>query len=288
MAHFFSIQDMLANVSADTNQRWLQQIDAEEIHLDNNGHGLHTPLKPQPSSNSTTASTYTYPVTPDLSPNQIQQLQQRKQQWYERNRSHALLNQSRSFPAQLDGSHYDGFSDADTIDREVAATTSGLGLPAPDQHPYYGIVDRSASYQNSSLHPQATLDHVPEATHPTGHKSQRRKSVVTPHSHQSITEQAFEALQTQVAALTEQLDHMKQRLAEKEQIKRQMRWSWLWMAKTVGKHALINLVILVLLFLVLLKRRSPIAYALLGYATPRIKSLLTSLQHRLTSRHVSV
>ncbi|KAI8074005.1 hypothetical protein BC940DRAFT_78423 [Gongronella butleri] len=288
-------EEMLANASLDTDHRLLQHIEAHELTEDDNVGMLAGPVQ---SSNSTTASTYTYPVTPDLSPSQQHQLQQRKQQWYDRNRSHALLHQHR---AHQDSAFYDGFSDADTLDREVAATTSGLGLVSPEQSPYYSLQARALQHAtngtpstsnngqiNGNINGNGLLrdNPVPEPTRSTATVSEtrrRRKSTAAASSasHLSISEQALEALQTQVAALTEQLEHMKLRLVAKEEHKRQMRWSWLWMTKTVAKHALINLVILFLVFMLLLRRRSPIAYDIIGYVGPRIQDLLRYFRKRL-------
>ncbi|CAO3599170.1 unnamed protein product [Absidia cylindrospora] len=172
----------------------------------------------------------TSPVTPDDTTLTFPS----KQPWHESNRR--LLQ-----PLATD--YYDGMSDLDTIDREVAAATSGLGLMAPEQHPYHERVE-------------------------------------------SVSERALESLQTDVAALTEQLGHLRTSLAQKRHDK--LRWTWLWLGKTVVKHASINLVILFLVFLVLLKRKSPIAYAIMGYVGSRLQDILLYLAQKMYFWKVTV
>ncbi|KAI8335726.1 acyl CoA binding protein-domain-containing protein [Chlamydoabsidia padenii] len=215
---------------------FFQHIEEEELvhpqQLTMDSTYFYNRQQPNYTSNNTPSTTYTSPVTPDDSIQQRLQrssLQHQKQQWYERNRNYAQQQQP------VDRFRYnDGISEADTIDREVAATTSGLGLVPPHQHPYQSTNQPS--------------------------------------------ENALESLQTEVAALTEQLDHFRKTLAEKKLEKQ--RWSGIRLIKTLVKHASINLLIIVLVFLVLLKRKSPIAYALLGYIGPRIQDILRYIMQK--------
>jgi hypothetical protein len=88
----------------------------------------------------------------------------------------------------------------------------------------------------------------------------------------SSSDNALESLQTEVAALTEQLDHFRKTLAENKMEKQ--RWSWQWLIKTLVKHVSINLLILTLVFVVLLRRKSPIAYAIIAHVGPRLQDIL--------------
>ncbi|ORZ18131.1 acyl CoA binding protein-domain-containing protein [Absidia repens] len=195
----------------------------------------------------------TSPVTPDDNTLSFPSKQQQQQQhsWHESNR---LLLQP------LAADYYDGMSDLDTIDREVAAATSGLGLMAPEQHPYH-------HYHHHHQHQQ---------------QEQQNQSELV----ESVSERALESLQTDVAALTEQLGHLRTSLAQRRHDK--LRWTWLWLGKTVVKHASINLVILFLVFLVLLKRKSPIAYAIIGYVGSRIQNILHYLAQKMYFWKVTV
>lgn len=92
---------------------------------------------------------------------------------------------------------------------------------------------------------------------------------------------ALENLQTEVTALTEQLDMLYKKVTEREQQKRRMRWSWKRLVKTVAKHAFINCLLLTLLFLVLWKRRSPVAYALNGFVGPQLQEITRYLARRI-------
>jgi hypothetical protein len=246
------------------------------------------------SSNDTPSTTYTSPVTPDDSFSlQQQRLQQQKQQWYDRNRSHAQQQQQpftgdRFRQPPFHDNLHDGISDADTIDREVAATTSGLGLVSPDQHPYHSFsasIPSNLSQQyrtNDSAHSNQTNSHRRSMTAATTNSGRgtstaegRMASQVAPFS----SDNALESLQTEVAALTEQLDHFRKTLAENK-MERQ-RWSWWWLVKTLVKHASINLLILTLVFLVLLKRKSPIAYAIVAHVGPRLQDILHYIMQKV-------
>ncbi|KAF7721743.1 hypothetical protein EC973_004181 [Apophysomyces ossiformis] len=136
-------------------------------------------------------------------------------------------------------------SDTDTIDREVAAATSTLALKSPSYHPYMPAEERQL----------------------------KRRS--------SASERALESLQTEVTALSEQIDLMRKSMTEKEDRRRQLKWTWLWLIKSVAKHALVNSIIFLLIFVVLWKRKSPIAYAIIAYTGPYLQDILRYAIRRL-------
>ncbi|KAI9289454.1 hypothetical protein BC943DRAFT_269515, partial [Umbelopsis sp. AD052] len=131
----------------------------------------------------------------------------------------------------------DNQSDGDTIDREVAAATAKVGMPHHRSKP------RS--------------DH-----------SSRQKSTDNTTRLRPVAERALENLQTDVTALTEQIDILRRGMIEKEMKRKAEKWTWGWLFKTTAKHAVVNLIILTVIFLFLMKRKSPIAYAVIAYLGP--------------------
>ncbi|KAG0168707.1 hypothetical protein DFQ28_006259 [Apophysomyces sp. BC1034] len=136
-------------------------------------------------------------------------------------------------------------SDTDTIDREVAAATSNLALISPNYHPYVPTEDRHSKKQST------------------------------------VSERALESLQTEVTALSEQIDIIRRSIGEKEDRRRQLKWTWLWLVKSVAKHTFVNGIIFLLVFLVLWKRKSPIAYAIMGYTGPHLQDIMRYMTQRL-------
>ncbi|OAD04331.1 hypothetical protein MUCCIDRAFT_108156 [Mucor lusitanicus CBS 277.49] len=58
-------------------------------------------------------------------------------------------------------------------------------------------------------------------------------------------------------------------------------WHWLWFLKSVAKHAIFNCLSSILLFFVLWRRKSPIAYAVISYVGPRVRDVLQYLTSRI-------
>lgn len=288
---FKKIEDEYINKIIDQDTGLLHHIEEHEI-----GDDIRQNQKKSRPAYSTTSSTsnYAYPLTPELSPNQQEKL---KQQWYERNRSYIQQKQ----PPHSSLEHiknnlnhpeeFDTFSEADTIDREVAAATSGLGLVSPEQHPY-----NNNKYQPFSMDPKLKRrlsgqqqQNNDKASYKSGNSVHSDIMLSYSSNNQiSTSERALESLQTEVAALTEQLEHLKLTLSEKEEKKRQYKWTWLWLTNMILKQVSINLVILFLIFLVLLKRKSPIAYAILAYVGPNIKNILIYMKSKLFFWKVTV
>lgn len=143
----------------------------------------------------------------------------------------------------------DDDEDDDLLDHEVATATSSLYLSTPSQHPY--------SYSSS-----------------TRKLKKRRPS--------SSSNRAIQTLQTEVAALCQEIDHLRK---TKQQPSSLLRWrsssSWLWLfTKSIAKHAFFNFLILLLVFFVLWRRKSPIAIAVMNYASPRTRDLIRYLLSR--------
>ncbi|CAO3606793.1 unnamed protein product [Cunninghamella blakesleeana] len=278
-------EDEYINKIIDHETGLLHHIEEHEIGDDIKQN--HRKSKPTYSTTSST-SNYTYPLTPELSPNQQEKL---KQQWYERNRSYIQQNQSsHSSLKHLNATEdFDTFSEADTIDREVAAATSGLGLVSPEQHPY----NKHQPYSMDQKLKRRLSGQQQQNNDKASHKSSSsiHSDIMLSHSSNnriSTSERALESLQTEVAALTEQLEHLKLTLSEKEEKRRQYRWTWLWLTNMVLKQISINLIILFLIFLVLLKRKSPIAYAIIGYVGPNIRNILIYMKSKLFVWKVTV
>ncbi|KAI9307404.1 hypothetical protein BJ944DRAFT_20546 [Cunninghamella echinulata] len=299
MDNMLDNEDEFINQVIDQGTGLLQHIEEHEIGGGDDIKQYQKKSKPAFSTTSST-SNYTYPLTPELSPNQQEKL---KQQWYERNRSY-IQQQQQQQPSSLEhikNHHHlhhpsldelDTFSEADTIDREVAATTSGLGLVSPEQHPYNNK-RLSSSSMNQKLKRRLSEQKQQQNNDKSSHKSNSVYSDNfnnnrSPSNQISTSERALESLQTEVAALTEQLENLKFALSEKEEKRRQFRWTWLWLGNMVIKQVSINLIILFLIFLVLLKRKSPIAYALISYVGPNIKNILVYMKNRIFFWKVTV
>lgn len=133
------------------------------------------------------------------------------------------------------------------FDNEVATATSSLYLSTPTQHPYSNI-----------------------------RKKKKRKP----------SDVAIQTLQTEVAALCEEIDSLRRRDILKA--KSLHRWRWLWLFRSIAKHAFFNFLILMLLFIVLWRRKSPIAYAVISYAGPRLRDLIQYMFNHIVFWKVTV
>ncbi|KAI7869531.1 hypothetical protein BDF14DRAFT_1782422 [Spinellus fusiger] len=119
--------------------------------------------------------------------------------------------------------------------------------------------DREGAVANVSLYPSIEgFSSYP----PTGHH-RSHTSLNSNINKAVVTERAIEKLQTQVAALTEQLSVVRRQQMGEGERKGQWQWYTLWLAKTLAKHAMVDGVLLVLVFLAMWYHKSPIAYTLL-------------------------
>lgn len=89
-------------------------------------------------------------------------------------------------------------------------------------------------------------------------------------------ELSIQMLQTEVAALYQKIN-----LLQKSNPKSIFRWRWLWFFRSVAKHAFFNFLLLMMVFLVLWRRKSPIAYAVISYGGPCLKNLLEYIFSRI-------
>ncbi|CAO0791925.1 unnamed protein product [Mucor circinelloides] len=138
-------------------------------------------------------------------------------------------------------------NEEDELDNEVATATSSLYLSTPTQHPY-------SSYRR---------------------QKKRKPSDV-----------AIQTLQTEVAALCEEIDSLRRR--DMLKTKSLHRWRWLWLFRSVAKHAFFNFLVLMILFLVLWRRKSPIAYAVISYAGPKLRDLMQYMFNHIVFWKVTV
>ncbi|ORY89939.1 hypothetical protein BCR43DRAFT_119184 [Syncephalastrum racemosum] len=203
-----------------------------------------------------------YPATPDLSPS------------YSRHKL-TVRPLSDYNPTSIDSV----LSDTDTVDREVARTTAAMSIGSPNHFPYDNASEKTIATHDTHHHSKSYHPHQQSLSHRSESPQQRRRR--SRHS-------AMENLQTEVVALAEQLDMLRQSMSQKEKHKQDMRWSLRRLLKSVAKHALINFVILLLLFLVLWRRQSPIAYAIMGYVGPRLQEVMRLLFRRMVFWKVTV
>jgi Fe2+ transport system protein B len=158
----------------------------------------------------------------------------------------------------------DILSEPDTIDREVAAATAHLSLSSPRQSPYTprkSITTNEASSKKSSS----------SSTNNSSH-------------HKKRSDRALEKLQTEVMALTEQVDRLRTSIQEKG--KRPSR-SW-QLVKILFKHLMANSAILCIVFYILYKQKSPIAYSIIDYIRPIIQAMMRKLIQNIVFWKVTV
>jgi hypothetical protein len=143
----------------------------------------------------------------------------------------------------------------------TTTTQQGLSTPPPQQQQqqYY-------HHQKQATIPSPPMEVVGTSFFPSS-------SLSSPSSPHIIHEQTLETLQTQVAALTEQMDRVRLEVSHPAN-KRGFLGRLLLV---LVKHVLANTLMATLLFVVLLYRRSPVALALADYLTLRSRTLLRSL-----------
>lgn len=103
-------------------------------------------------------------------------------------------------------------------------------------------------------------------------------------SSSSSNKATLKTLQSEVAALCEEINHLR----VKERHPLLLRWRLIWLFKSVAKHVFLNILILFLLFLVLWRRKSPIAYTIIAYTGPRTRDLLRYISQRVVFWKVTV
>lgn len=83
------------------------------------------------------------------------------------------------------------------------------------------------------------------------------------------SELSIQMLQIEVAALYQKIN-----LLQKSNPKSVFWWRWLWFFRSAAKHAFFNFLLLMIVFLVLWRRKSPISYAVISYAGSWFKKSL--------------
>jgi hypothetical protein len=81
-----------------------------------------------------------------------------------------------------------------------------------------------------------------------------------------------------VAALNERIEMFRRDVSDKERKRRLEKSGWGWLVRATFKQALLNLVILFIIFLILWRRRSPIAYAMIAWVGPQWRELLRKMR----------
>jgi hypothetical protein len=255
---------------------------------------VHEPYHTQSSNTSSrhgkpASASPEYPLTPAMSPEY--QPRVRYGNHYDIPGVHRLIATD-SF-LNLNSSE-DNQSDADTIDREVAATTAKLGLSIP--HRSYSAPNNGNRTKLKTIIPKDSTEEDGESADEPSRKpsTERPKPNRAEHSHRSsrqksidtrlspVAERALENLQTDVTALTEQIDILRRGMIEKEAKRKAEKWTWGWLFKTTAKHTVVNLIIFTVIFILLLKRKSPIAYAILAYLGPWWKDIWHNFIRRLS------
>ncbi|CAO0798423.1 unnamed protein product [Mucor circinelloides] len=87
---------------------------------------------------------------------------------------------------------------------------------------------------------------------------------------------SISTLQSEITALCREMSSLQ--ITNSKSI---FQWQWLWLLKSVAKHAIFNCLSSVLLFLVLWRRKSPIAYAVISYVGPRLRNILQYLMSHI-------
>ncbi|KAI8069795.1 acyl CoA binding protein-domain-containing protein [Gilbertella persicaria] len=166
-------------------------------------------------------------------------------------------------------------SEADTIDREVAAVTANLQLSSPRESPYHTL-------PTPSSHNKKKLA-LPQSSNPTPRKKSFNSSSSSTSSPKK-TDRALEKLQTEVTALTEQIDRLRQSI----QLREEDKWSVWRIIKILLKHLMANSAIFLIVFYALWKSKSPIAYKLIDYLQPLIQALVRNILRKVVFWKITV
>lgn len=177
-----------------------------------------------------------------------------------------------TYPADYLKQQSDIVSEADTLDREVAAATARLSITAPQHSPY-------ATQQPHHHHHHRSIGSASISSSGSSHRSSKKTMK------KEENNRALEKLQTEVTALTEQIDRLRQQHRQHQQ---KTGWTMQRIVMTLLKHALADFTILFILFLVLWKKKSPIAYAILDRIMPLVHAIVTKVVRRVVFWKVTV
>ncbi|KAG0186831.1 hypothetical protein DFQ28_007259 [Apophysomyces sp. BC1034] len=156
----------------------------------------------------------------------------------------------------------------------VAAMSPGQHIAGRSPQPHLG--------SSTSSTVTATHRHLRQQQH---QQQQQRRFIDQPYNTVALgpaTKQALEALQSEVIALNERVDGLKQQveMGQQRSVKTSSSayseeddseddgseiWEgWRWVIKAAAKHAAVNLITVFVLFLILYRSGSPIAFTILG------------------------
>jgi hypothetical protein len=245
------------------------------------------------NSFSDVISTNEYPITPITSPGHnsvtgqwvLSQLQQQNKQNYVQPMDFLQKQQQQQQQQQQQHHHHhhhhqDILSEADTFDREVAAATSNLVLSSPRQSPY--TVPSSSSRKKSISKQQHSSPHLSATSTSTSSNKKKQTSKL------KKSDRALEKLQTEVTALTEQIDRLRRGIKLREERDINRKWSALGITKVLVKHLMANSAILLIVFYILWRKKSPIAYAIIGRIMPIIQDMIRKIIQRIVFWKVTV
>ncbi|KAI7895521.1 uncharacterized protein EV154DRAFT_495172 [Mucor mucedo] len=229
-------------------ENFLNHIEADQLRRQDIYSPPSTPASAQTKAaynhrHHSVSSHTEYPITPITSPGQNAMTGQ----WVS-----TQLQEQNAYAHPMDFlQHGDGVSQADTLDREVAAATANLTLSSPRQSPYY--IKKKHSHTSSVS----------------------KKSVSKKDSHR-----ALERLQTEVTALTEQIDRMRRQQKDETTFTK--------VVKVLLKHLMADSAIFLIAFYILWKRKSPLAYSLINAIMPFLQDIIRSIIRKVVFWKITV
>jgi hypothetical protein len=111
-------------------------------------------------------------------------------------------------------------------------------------------------------------------------------SLSSPNDHPYQVNVALQSLHEEVNSLYNELTHLND--GKPSILKRVLGFKWMWLFKSIAKHVFFNFIVMLLLFFVLWRRKSPIAYAVLSYSGPKLQALMRFLFNRVVYWKVTV
>ncbi|GAN11461.1 hypothetical protein MAM1_0615c11024 [Mucor ambiguus] len=130
--------------------------------------------------------------------------------------------------------------------------------------------------QFSSTQSTPTTLNFPLTLRPSDHTHNHHKNGCVHNLYEDPFDQksytSIAGLQSEVTALCQGMGSLQFNVS-----KSVFQWHWLWFFKSVAKHAIFHCLSSILLFFVLWRRKSPIAYAVISYVGPRLRNVLQYL-----------
>ncbi|OBZ82519.1 Acyl-CoA-binding domain-containing protein 5A [Choanephora cucurbitarum] len=265
-----SFQDAYDPAEFESQEHFLSRFEADQLMEEN---AILSPpatstqfsFKPPHRYSVSDANVADYPITPIASPHTGQWVQGQLEQ-----------QQPHRLPIEPDL-----ISEADTLDREVAKVTQSLTQSSPTQSPYIPVHydARKSSQPSFSQKPSSTRKKNRTVSASTAHttRSASLSSSSSLNSSKQTSNRAIERLQTELTALTEQMDQLRQNIKTREERDRQFRWSPWYIFKLLLKHLLVNSAIFMIAFYVLWKRNSPLADKVIAYLRPWIRNIVRNI-----------